>query len=281
VGTSWHVLIHNEYHPLGPLPCTASKNCWYNSITHGVSTDGATTFVKPGAPAHVVAPAPAVWIPPAPEDPPVFGWYVEGYLSPTNIVLGPDDYYYALMQVFPAKSVDERGVCAMRTDALDDPASWRAWDGTGFKLPLPSPYVTGSQAVICEFLPSLGRQGAGSLVYNSYINRYMHVNGWGQWVDPQTLICGFYFTLSTDLIHWSDIQLIARADVGWCPDNGGPGAPPMLETSQLQYPSIIDHLDPTTNFERPDRTPYLYYTRHNDGLDRDLVRVPLTFTVEE
>jgi hypothetical protein len=29
------------------------------------------------------------------------------------------------------------------------------------------------------------------------------------------------------------------------------------------------------------RTPYLYYTRHNAGLDRDLVRVPLTFTLEE
>ena len=48
-------------------------------------------------------------------------------------------------------------------------------------------------------------------------------------------------------------------------------------------PSIVDHADSTTNFERPGRTPYLYYTRHNGGywLDRDLVRVPLTFTLEE
>jgi hypothetical protein len=33
------------------------------------------------------------------------------------------------------------------------------------------------------------------------------------------------------------------------------------------------------NFERAGRTAYLYYTRFDDaGLDRDLVRVPITFT---
>ena len=55
----------------------------------------------------------------------------------------------------------------------------------------------------------------------------------------------------------------------------------MLDTSRVQYPSIVDHEDSTVNFERPGRMPYLYYTRHNGGLDRDLVRVPLTFTLEE
>jgi hypothetical protein len=57
----------------------------------------------------------------------------------------------------------------------------------------------------------------------------------------------------------------------------------LLEPVWIQYPSIIDHEDSTTNFERPGRTPYLYYTRSNGGywLDRDLVRVPLTFTLEE
>jgi len=57
----------------------------------------------------------------------------------------------------------------------------------------------------------------------------------------------------------------------------------MLEPVRVQYPSIIDHDDSTTNFERPGRTAYLYCTRHNGGywLDRDLVRVPLTFTLEE
>lgn len=35
------------------------------------------------------------------------------------------------------------------------------------------------------------------------------------------------------------------------------------------------------NFELPGGTSHLGYTRHNAGLDRDLIRVPLTFTLEE
>jgi hypothetical protein len=282
-GATWHALIHNEFHDAVAPTCkvgdpSPANLCWYNSITYAVSIDGARSFSKPGAPAHVVAPAPDVWTPP---DTPAHDYYVEGYFNPTNMVLGPDDYYYALMSVFPAVGVDARGVCAMRTDTPGDPASWRAWDGSGFNLPLTSPYVTGTAAPLCELLPSLGRQSAGSLTYNSYIDRFTHVNEWGQWVDPQTLICGIYFTLSTDLIHWSDIQLLARADVGWCNDNGGPGAPPMLDPARVQYPSVIGHEDSTTNFERLGRTPYLYYTRHNSGLNRDLVRVRLTFTLQD
>ena len=54
-----------------------------------------------------------------------------------------------------------------------------------------------------------------------------------------------------------------------------------LEPGWAQYTAIIDHADSTPNFERPGRTPYLYYTRFNEGggLDRDLVRVPLKFTM--
>lgn len=45
------------------------------------------------------------------------------------------------------------------------------------------------------------------------------------------------------------------------------------------YPYLVDRADTTVNFETMGRTPHLYYTRFNDdGLDRDLVRVPLTFT---
>jgi hypothetical protein len=45
------------------------------------------------------------------------------------------------------------------------------------------------------------------------------------------------------------------------------------------YSSIIDHGDTTINFERTGANAHLYYTRLNDGgLDRDIVRVPITFT---
>jgi hypothetical protein len=288
-GTRWHTLIHNEFHDALAPTCkpgdpSPGNPCWYNSITYAVSTDGAHSFVKPGAPAHTVAPAPRVWVPPPP-DAPYQRWYAEGYFEPSNIVRGPDDYYYALFRAIPRWYVDDyvAGACSMRTTSLGDPASWRAWNGSSFSLPLTSPYVAGSDVPACEFLDTPDGElmhVVASLTYNTYLDRYMAVGEWGQWVDSQTLICGFYLSLSTDLIHWSDIQLLARAKTG-CEDTGGPGAPPMLEPVRVQYPSIIDHADNTTNFERPGRTPYLYYTRHNAGLDRDLVRVPLTFTLEE
>ena len=53
----------------------------------------------------------------------------------------------------------------------------------------------------------------------------------------------------------------------------------MLEPVFVLYPSVVDHANTTINFEKAGRTAYLYYTRFNDGgLDRDLIRAPLTFT---
>ncbi len=263
-GTRWHVLIHNEFHPVDAPPCGGPLNpCWYNSITHAVSTDSAHSFAKPGAPAHVVAPAPDVWVPPPPDFPPN-RWYVTGYLAPSNIVHGPGGYYYALFRVVLYLQDWFGGACVMRTKTLDDPASWRAWDGSGFNLPMTSPYVTGTPTEVCAVLQTPAgplMHVTDSLTYNTYLERYMLVSEWNAGV------CGWHFSLSSDLVHWSDVQLITERA---CTSNP-PG-----------YPSVIDHDDATTNFERPGRTPHLYYTRyHQYWLDRDLVRVPLTFTVEE
>jgi hypothetical protein len=260
-GASWHVLIHNEFH-----------SSVYNSITYSVSTDGARSFVKPGAPAHVVAPAPRMWTPDT------FG--AEGYFTPTNIVLGPDNYYYALvryMRIQRAMGIDVRGVCAIRTRTLDDPTSWRAWDGSGYNMQLTSPYVAGGDVPVCEFVRLPAGASAHSLTYNTYLERYMAVDEHLTWEDGKQ-VCGFTLSTSFDLIHWSEVQIITPARIGCDTDDTTPG---QLEPVPVQYPSIIDHEDSSINFERPGRTPYLYYTRHNGELDRDLVRVPLTFTLEE
>jgi len=259
-GTRWHVLIHNEFH--GSV---------YNSITYSVSTDGARSFVKPGAPAHVVAPAPRMWTPDT------FG--AEGYFTPTNIVLGPDNYYYALvryMRIQRAMGIDVRGVCAIRTRTLDDPTSWRAWDGSGYNMQLTSPYVAGGDVPVCEFVRLPAGASAHSLTYNTYLERYMAVDEHLIW-EGEKSVCGFIFSTSVDLIHWSEVQLITPARIGCDTDDTTPG---QLEPVPVQYPSIIDHEDSSINFERPGRTPYLYYTRHNGGLDRDLVRVPVKFTMD-
>jgi len=293
-GPNWHALIHNEFHDTVAPTCkvgdpSAANPCWYNSLTYGVSTDGARSFVKPGAPAHVVAPTPSAWSPPLPGTPPWFRdyYYLEGYVNPSNIILGPEDYYYAIIPALLNEGREE-GACGLRTRTLSDPASWRAWDGNGFNLALESPYQTGGEAPACEFLPAPKDEArvvsSFSLTYNTYLGRYMLVTEWGDPSDPNDLRCGIYFSLSTDLIHWSEFQEITPARVGddhslrRCPpDDTTPG---QLEPVRVQYASIIDHEDSSINFERPGRTPYLYYTRHNDGGgDRDLVRVPVKFTM--
>jgi hypothetical protein len=142
-----------------------------------------------------------------------------------------------------------------------------------------SPYVTGGQVPSCVALPS--HPGGAGLTYNTYLGLYMNVGGGGNpWVyDP----CGIYVWLSNDLIHWSNPQLVVETAFMWGACATIPPTPDMLEQVPTHFHTIIDHADSTPNFERPGRTAHLYYTRYNNdgGLDRDLVRVPLTFTLEE
>jgi len=276
-GNRWHALIHNEFHdavastcdPGNPAP---GNPCWYNSITYAVSADGARSFSRPFAPAHVVAPAPNPWIPPPvgvrPDG--------EGYMSPTHPVRSSDGYYYSLMELYPEYLKPGGGLCVMRTDRLDDPARWRAWDDSGFNLRMTSPYLTGRPALPCKYLDT--ELGVGYVVYNTYLARYVHVVRSSHWIDGR-LVCGIFYARSADLIHWGKPQLIAE---GILPEWGGcenPQTPGLLEPVGIGYPSIIDHDDTTINFERAGRTGHLYYVRFNQGTyDRDLVRVPLTFT---
>ena len=234
-----------------------------------------TAFSKPSPPAHVVAPAPHAWVPPS-SPVPTGQWVVEGYFAPTNIVRGSDGFFYSLLYAIPSQSnPNVHDPCAIRTDNLDDPASWRAWDGSGFNLRMTSPYLTGASAPACTFLKT--NLGVGHIVYSTYLDRYMHV-GQARHLSDGRDPCGIFYALSADLIHWSDQKLIAEANVfDFCDTN--PLGPGVLEPVKVYYSSIVDHGDTTINFERAGRTPYLYYVRFNEGiLDRDLVRVPLTFT---
>jgi len=283
-GSSWHALVHNEFHdavaptcqPGNPWP---GNPCWHNSITYAVSTDGAKSFSKPGAPAHTVAPAPNAWVPPEPGVPPVGNGFVEGYFAPSNIVRGQDGYYYAFLQAIPTKNwTAAQGLCVFRSNAPGDPSTWRAWDGSGFNLRMTSPYVTGSAAPVCTFLDTV--LVSGHLVYDTYLARYLLVSAaQGPTEIDGRPVCGILYALSADLIHWSQRRLLVEASLPWCPAN--PAQPGVLEPVSVLNPALVDHADTTVNFERAGQTPYLYYTRFNDGgLDRDLVRVPLTLTRE-
>ena len=99
----------------------------------------------------------------------------------------------------------------------------------------------------------------GHLVYSTYMGRYVQV-AQSQHGLGGRMVCGIYFSLSADLVHWSDEQLLRRNQVEVC--SLTPGDPGVLETKHQGYPSIVDHEDTTTNFERTGRNAYLYYTRY-------------------
>jgi hypothetical protein len=272
-GSTWHALVHNEFHDLQSPGCqpgdqSPSDPCWYNSITYAVSTDRARTFSKPGAPAHTVAPAPNAWVPPrVPAD-----GFVEGYFTPSNIVRGKDGYYYSFLMVIPAKN-GPQGRCVFRTSVLGDPSTWRAWDGNAFNLRMSSPYVTGEAVPVCALLATSLFQG--QVIYSSYLDRYVYVAATGTGYEGRSA-CGFFYELSADLIHWSQHRQLTEANLPWCSADPSQSS---IEPVTVLYPSLIDHADTTVNFETMGRTPHLYYSRFNEnGLDRDLVRVPVTFT---
>jgi hypothetical protein len=276
-GSTWHAFVHNEFHDAVAATCSPGdpspgNPCWYNSVTHAVSTDGARSFTKPLAPAHVVAPAPNVWTPP-PEAPSPGEYYFQGYRGPSNIVRSPEDgYYYALIDLSPTAGEVGR-ICLMRTHNLDDPTNWRSWDGSGFNLRMTSPYVTGVPGPVCANLPTA--TGDQTLSYNTYLDRYILLNTWVSMVDGEKA-CGYHYSLSADLIHWSEPRLMAKVRTADCNFAPQPGE---LESVAVGGPALVDHDDTTVNFERSGRSPHLYYARFNDGgLDRDLMRVQVTFT---
>jgi len=266
VGGVIHALIHNEFHdPIAPncSPGNTSPGnpCWYNSVGYASSADGGHTFTHATPPAQVVAPPPVLWDPTGPPPP-------HGYFNPSNIILAPDNFYYSAF--IAIDRTGNQGVCVMRTQTIGNPASWRAWDGSAFNLQMTSPY-TGPAPAMCTLVRAGGV--VGSLTYNTYLGKYMLVSedvlgGTGPF------LCGFDYSLSPDLIHWTPLRLIRAESLPFFPS-----CQPTGGNTATAYPSIIDHTDATTNFEMPGRTPYLYFTRFNDlSLNRDLVRVPITIT---
>lgn len=260
-----HGLIHNEFHdPIAP-DCkpgdsTPGNPCWYNSITYGVSTDGGHTFTHAPPPTQLLAPAPQQWDPTGPPPP-------YGYFEPSGIVQAQDAFYYAMFRASARNG--NIALCIMRTQTLDDPTSWRAWDGSGFNLQMTNPYT--SAPTICSAVtPDLAEP---TITFSTYLGKYLLV---GSAVLGNPPVCGAAYGLSSDLIHWSEYQIMQTAYFSFtCLPPGGVGY-------VTGYFSIIDHNDTTVNFEKSGQTPYLYYTKTqwNNGFtqNRDLVRAPVTIS---
>ena len=291
-GKTVYALIHDEYHgwdhpgecssqghPIRPkltaIPSglgAFDPTCWYNAVTLGTSTDSGTTYTHATPPAHLAASVPYTYVPNT-------GPY--GYFSPSDIIRGPGGYYYAMLHA-ETYGVQQVGACVMRTKTLSDPTSWRAWDGTGFNVQFIDPYTNPQppdQHVCAPASFNQIEKMEESVTYNTFFRKYLLVGATSLY-DPGTgqTIYGFYYSTSTDLVNWSDRQLVMQAVLPWsyqCGDDN-----PVLYPALLNPTSISP--SQTRNFEITGQKTYLYFTRFNysdcvQTLDRDLIRIPIQF----
>jgi hypothetical protein len=261
-------LVHEEYHGTQPGTCvqTDPSSCWYNAITFAHSDDGGRSFKQPPPPGQLVAASTYHYRP---------GVAPTGIFSPSNIVRARDGYYYAL--VVSRTPGGLTGSCLIRTGDPFEPSSWRAWDGSGFGIRFTDPYrSTPGAARPCAPIATFEIAGMHeSLTYNTYLDRYLLVGLAALRAPGGKVVTGVYFSLSSDLIHWSRRKLIMEATSIHTFDCGGP--------DPIAYPSVIDPRSDSRTFATTGRRPYLYYTRFNyEGCqrtqNRDLVRRPIEFS---
>ena len=242
----------------------------YNALTYAVSFDKGKTFTQPAVPNHLVASVPYRYEPQMGKT---------GLFNSSNIVQSDKDGYYYMLAYRNVKG-DTGGsrVCAMRTNNLGNPKSWRAWDGSGYNLRFYDPYretITNPEALTCAPVTMGGDflGNAESLVWSTYYNKWLVTFSLTTNIDG-TGGHGLFFALSDDLVHWSSPKLIMRFNRPGVTTNQIPGG-----GEGMDYPSLIDHTDASRNFEKVGRDAYIYYTAfdNNNWLERDLMRLPVHF----
>jgi len=281
--TKIHMVVHNEYHDPNPSsdpPCEANipipgNPCNYFSATYAYSIDNGLSFQKmsdwqTNHDHFIVGASHLIW----PADPglpaPVFG------LPMTSNILQRGSYYYMLVQE-KTPAAGDFGVCVARTNNLDDPSSWRFWDGAHYSIRMNSAYDGVTSPNGCAQVSTSNiKNMVSSITYNTYLQKYVNVAGQNDGVPMPNTHCQMYYALSDDLITWTMRQPLY--DV---PMTGSVCAPTGLGYA---YPVFIDHQELNNpsdpNFEIAGKTPFLYYVRLNSGfssLDRDMVRHMVTF----
>jgi hypothetical protein len=282
-GATVYGLIHSEYQGYNHEPegfCIRSgeqfsekQKCWYNTLTLTKSTNNGATFQHATPPNHFVA-GPAYQY--------ARGIGPIGYFQPSNIVRGRDGYLYLLSHV-QDYGVQPVGSCLMRTNNIDDPGSWRLWDGSGFRRRSLDPYRNvisdPAQHVCAPVSPHIGTMSE-TLTWNTYFKKWVLVGSWqGPGAAPYP-DSGFYYFTSDDLVNWALPKLLMKARLPWtwrCSD----GIP-----EQVRDPSLLDNDSQSRNFDTTGQRPYIYFTRFNisgcfTSLDRDLIRIPIEFSNQQ
>lgn len=277
-GETVYAVVHNEYRgdthrAARPSQCPSRERftCLDTSLTMAVSRDGGDTFrdMAP-APDHMIATLPYVF-----DDQGV----PSGLRQPSNIIVGPDGGYYVFSNISDYPT-EESWVCVMRSDDLEDPDSWRYWDGAAFTGVFLDPYrdEVGDDPNTCAplDLPFNSAAVNEAVVYDESIGAYVMLGG-QQFQSGDQLRWGVFATYSTDLVNWSVPHLVF--------DVHADGDDIDRETDlHFAYVSVMDHDSSSRTFDITDGSAYLYLTRFNAGsssLDRDLLRWPIRIALDE
>jgi hypothetical protein len=248
----------------GCNPENIPGRCWVNQII-GVSSGDMGTHFNPGS---VVASYGNTF--PSNEQ-----WHF-GFFTASNIVRQGDFYYVVLYQTPPstpglAGGMTQSGNCLFRTNTILNPASWRAWTGTGFT------YDANRGKGRCALISPADSGPFRSIQYLPKDHQWIALTAGRHQLpgDPRP-VPGFYAMTSPDLMHWNGyarvmaVPLAARSD---------------SMDSLFSYPSLIDPDSSTNNFETLDHeTAILVFTVHHllrgtGTMNRDLEFVPVRVAV--
>ncbi len=265
-GTTVHALVHNEFHGDDDPPLCPSHqfaDCWWNSVTYAISTDGGYHFHEPADGNRLVAVLPYPYATDSRQP--------AGYFNPSNIVT-LDGAYYAFIKA-TAYRAQQAGSCLVRTTTLDRPDSWRAWDGEQFSVTLSNPAARPPDQHVCVPIPNISAGDVGGLSRDEATGAFVGIM---LTMLPDAAghpVCGFWATASFDLLQWSPPVLVA-------PDPAGPST---CDPSSEDYPSILDPDSASRNFETFGPHPYLYFVRVNlrhPPYDRQLLRQRIGIAVQ-
>lgn len=278
-GITVHALLSADFHEYRHsrrCPSGSDTNkCWYNAITAAVSTDGGRNF-RPlrEPPEHYVA-GPSVRYD-------LNADRSVGFFTTSNI-LQYKGHYYVLVYTGGGFAQQRRGVCVLRTQALEEPSSWRAWDGEGFGYAFADPYRAGHDRP-----DDSGCRPVSPAYLNGPVRAVLLHRPTGLFVAVMLAAGttretrdarGVYYALSRDLVEWSrPLPLLIAPTRAEVKRSMGSDV-----TMAIDYPSIIDHASPGDNFEFLAGDPHLYYVELpvvNGRLtgERRLVRRHLTIT---
>lgn len=251
----------------------AAFRCWHSSITSVIAEEGDWRFSQLAPPQGVIATSAAPYDPARKTR--------TGFFSVSNALI--EDGHATVMVYTEGVPGQPRGNCLLRAPLADLPGGWLSSAGGEFTQPLGGPFRDAAgPARPCDVVGDAVFAGAP---VRSVLRISSPEGSW--WIAVFTRAAprghadeasdGVFMSASRDLRRWS------RPERLWAmtPFRSQPEAGVYYE-----YPSLIDHASPSLVFDRTATTAgapriHLYLTRLNlqnrqRGLDRDLVRIPVT-----